>query len=62
VNEDLAFVVGSFITHRRALGRKYLSEEATLRLVLRFAADRHVSALGQLTPKLLDRSSVGFRA
>jgi integrase len=54
VNEDLALVVGSFITHRRALGRKYLTEEATLRLVLRFAAERHVYALGQLTPKLLE--------
>jgi integrase len=54
VNEDLAYVVGTFITHRRALGRKYHTEEATLRLLVRFAAECHVSTLGQLTPKLLD--------
>jgi integrase len=54
VNEDLAYVVGTFITHRRALGRKYHTEEGALRLLVRFVAECHVSTLGQLTPQLLD--------
>ena len=42
------------LEHRRALGRKYLSEEAELRLLLRFAEQRGVSRLDQLTIDLLD--------
>ena len=54
MNDSLGSVVDAFITYRRALGRKYHTEAATLRLLLRFAGERHVSALGQFTPKLLD--------
>ena len=43
MNEDLAYRRGAFLAHRRALGRKYQTEEATLRLLraLRRRAPRH---------------------
>lgn len=37
MTESLASVVDRFLAHRRALGRKYHSEEAELRLLVRFA-------------------------
>ena len=37
MSESLAAVVCRFLTHRRALGRKYHSEERELRLLVRFA-------------------------
>ena len=39
---DLAAAVADFLAHKRALGRKYHTEEATLRLLLAFA-DRRAS-------------------
>jgi integrase len=51
---DLASAVADFLAHKRALGRKYLTEEATLRLLLAFAARHGVADLHQLTPVLLD--------
>lgn len=51
---DLATAVAEFLAHKRALGRKYLTEEATLRLLLAFAERRGVADLQQLTPALLD--------
>jgi len=44
--------VSRFLAHKRALGRKYHSEERELRLLSRFAAERD-AGLGDLTPALL---------
>ncbi|MGH3198585.1 MAG: hypothetical protein ACRDNT_22305, partial [Streptosporangiaceae bacterium] len=44
--------VSRFLAHKRALGRKYLSEERELKLLSRFAAERN-AGLGDLTPGLL---------
>lgn len=54
MNGDLATAVAEFLAHKRALGRKYLTEEATLRLLLAFAERHGVADLRQLTPALLD--------
>lgn len=54
MNDDLASAVTDFVAHKRALGRKYLTEEATLRLLLAFAAQHDVTELRQLTPSMLD--------
>jgi integrase len=54
MNDSLAGAVADFLGHKRALGRKYLTEEATLRLLLAFAGQHAVNALGQLTPSLLE--------
>ncbi len=54
MTETLASVVGQFLTARRALGRKYHGEESELRLLIRFADERRVCRLDQLTSALLD--------
>lgn len=54
MNDSLATAVADFLTHKRALGRKYQTEEATLRLLLAFADQHGVEDLRQLTPSLLD--------
>jgi integrase len=54
MSESLAAVVCRFLTHRRALGRKYHSEERELRLLVRFAEERRISRLDQLTAALLE--------
>lgn len=54
MNESLTTAVAGFLAHKRALGRKYRTEEATLRLLLSFAGERGVEDLRQLTPSLLD--------
>jgi integrase len=54
MGEHLESVAQRFVAHRRALGRKYHSEEAELRLLVRFADKRQVCRLDQLTPALLD--------
>jgi integrase len=46
--------VADYLAHKRALGRKYHSEENELRLLVRFAGEHRVSSLGGLTPALLD--------
>ncbi|QCO97933.1 integrase [Arthrobacter sp. 24S4-2] len=51
---NLAAAVADFLAYKRALGRKYLSEEATLHLLLGFAEQHTVSDLADLTPGLLD--------
>jgi integrase len=50
----LASAIEAFLTHRRALGRKYKSEERELQLLLGFATEGHACQLDQLTPVLLD--------
>jgi len=54
VNANLATTTADFLAHKRALGRKYLTEEATLRLLLAFADEHGVAQLQELTPTLLD--------
>lgn len=54
MSANLAAVVTDFLAHKRALGRKYLSEEATLRLLLAFTDQHGVTGLAGLTPLLLD--------
>ncbi len=51
---NLATDVGDFLAHKRALGRKYRTEEATLRLFLAFCEQHGVENLGQLTSGLLE--------
>ena len=50
----LELTVSRFVEHKRALGRKYESEEAELRLLVRFAEEHGASRLEELTPVLLD--------
>lgn len=52
--ECLELAVGRFLEHKRAHGRKYLSEQAEPRLLIAFAAERGVIRLVDLTPALLD--------
>ncbi len=54
MNDSLATAIADFLAHKRALGRKYHTEEATLRLLLAFAGQPEVENLRQLTPALLD--------
>lgn len=54
MTDSLASTIERFIAHRRALGRKYHSEQAELRLLARFADERRIRRLDQLTPVLLD--------
>jgi integrase len=54
MNDHLATAVADFLAHQRALGRKYRTEESTLRLLLAFADERHVKDLHELTPSILD--------
>src|SRR6266851_6138007 len=54
MSENLETAVERFLAHRRALGRKYHSEEHELRLLVRFAGEHHAWRLGQLTPALLE--------
>ena len=54
MNDHLATAATDFLAHQRALGRKYRTEEATLRLLLAFADERHVKDLHELTPAVLD--------
>lgn len=54
MNENLAPAVADFLAHKRALGRKYLNEEATLRLLVAFMGRHGVTTLARLTPRLLD--------
>lgn len=54
MSEHLTDVVEGFLAHRRALGRKYLSEQAELTLLVRFAHGRGVARCDELTPQLLD--------
>jgi integrase len=50
----LTVAVADFLAHKRALGRKYRTEEATLHLLVVFADEHGVRDIGQLTPLLVD--------
>ncbi len=51
---SLELTVNRFVEHKRALGRKYASEEAELSLLVRFAEEHGAGRLEELTPVLLD--------
>jgi len=53
-SESIELAVDRFLVHKRALGRKYLSEQAELRLLVAFANQHDVIWLDELTPGLLD--------
>ena len=53
-SESIELAVERFLVHKRALGRKYLSEQAELRLLVAFASEHGVVWLDELTPALLD--------
>jgi site-specific recombinase XerD len=53
-SESIELAVERFLVHKRALGRKYLSEQAELRLLVAFASEHGVVWLAELTPALLD--------
>jgi len=46
--------VNAFLAHKRAIARKYISEEAELRLLVRFADEHGIDRLDQLTPAVVD--------
>jgi integrase len=50
----IELVVERFLEHKRAIGRKYLSEQAELRLLVRFTAEQHITRPDQLTADVLD--------
>lgn len=54
MRDNLATAAAEFLAHKRALGRKYQTEEATLRLLLAFADQHGVADLRELTPSLID--------
>jgi integrase len=54
MSETLSSTVAMFLAHKRALGRKYRTEEATLRLLVGFANDHGLERLDQLSTELLD--------
>jgi hypothetical protein len=49
MSEHLAIAAKRFLEYRRALGRKYISEEHELRLLVRFAEAHGICDLDQLT-------------
>lgn len=54
MGENIGSTVQRFLEHKRALGRKYQSEDHELRLLVRFADEHGVRQLDQLTPALID--------
>lgn len=54
MNDVLTTAIADFLAYKRALGRKYLTEEAALRLLMAFADQQAIVHLQQLTPSLLD--------
>ncbi len=55
MNDNLTDSVTDFLAYKRALGRKYNTEEATLRLLLAFTGQHGIDRLSQLTPALLEQ-------
>jgi integrase len=54
MTQSLGSAVQDFLDHKRAIGRKYHSEEQELRLLVRFTEAHGVSGLDQLTPALIE--------
>ena len=51
---DLPAVVDAYLTHKRGVGRKFDSEQAELTLLARFADQRGVNRLDQLSAGVID--------
>jgi integrase len=60
-DDTLQQTVDQFLAHKRALGRKYHSEERELRLLIAFATEHDARRLVDLTPALLEQF-LGSRA
>jgi len=54
MTEPLPDTVERFLAHKRAIGRKYHSEEAELRLLVRFAHQHRITRIDRLTPMVLE--------
>ncbi len=54
MTEPLPDTVERFLEHKRAIGRKYHSEETELRLLVRFAQQRRITRIDRLTPTVLE--------
>jgi integrase len=54
MDEHLTTAVAQFVKYRRALGRKYCSEERELRLLVHFAEEQGIDRLDQLTAVSLE--------
>jgi integrase len=54
MSATVATAVADFLAHKRALGRKYRTEAATLRLFVRFSEQHGGVDLAELTPSLLE--------
>lgn len=54
MNANLATTTADFLAHKRALGRKYLTEEATLRLLLVFSEQQGLTELDEPTTAFVD--------
>lgn len=54
MTDDLTTAVTDFLAHKRALGRKYQTETATLQLLLNFTDQHRVRHLHELTPAMLN--------
>lgn len=54
MSASLGTTVADFLAHKRALRRKYRTEEATLRLLVAFSHQHGVAELAELTSSLLD--------
>jgi len=50
----LADAITRFVAHKRALRRKYDTEQAALRLLDRFLAEQEIPRIGDVTPKLIE--------
>jgi integrase len=55
MSDNLAAAAAEFVAHKRALGRKYRTEEATLHLLLAFCDQHGVDNLRQLTTSLTEQ-------
>ncbi len=54
MTEPVSDTVERFLEHKRAIGRKYLSEEAELRLLVRFAQQRRITRIDRLNAAALE--------
>jgi len=54
MTENIGALAQRFVEHRRALGRKYISEQRELRLLVRFADAHGIHQLDQLTAVSLE--------
>lgn len=53
-SSPLAEGIVQFLAHKRALGRRFHVEEATLRLFDRFLVEQHITTLDAITPDVVD--------